>query len=63
MDRIENDAYNNSSIACVSVAAGTCLPSHGLAAIGEIHIHTGLHHSGFQEFGGGDTLTDSKVIS
>jgi hypothetical protein len=34
MDRIENDASNNSSIAYVFVAAGTCLPSPCLAAIG-----------------------------
>jgi hypothetical protein len=43
MDRIENDASNNSSIvACVFVAAVTILLRHCLATIGEyMYTHTG----------------------
>jgi hypothetical protein len=37
-DRIENDAYNNSIVACVFVAAVTFLLSRSIATIGGIYI-------------------------
>jgi hypothetical protein len=50
MDRIENDASNNSSTAaCVFVASVTFIPSCCLATIGEIHIETHTLMGGIYE--------------
>jgi hypothetical protein len=47
MHHIENDASNNSSIvACVFVAAGTCLPSRCLETMGE-DTHTDTEQGDF----------------
>jgi hypothetical protein len=39
-DRIEKDAFNNSSLFRVFIAAGTCIPSRCLATIWGINMQT-----------------------
>jgi hypothetical protein len=49
MDRIKDNASNNSSVvACILIAAGTCLPTSCLATMGQgINIQTHRHQGDF----------------